>query len=839
MTEDITSLQIKILYDSVDKAEQRLRKLEVTSDKTGKGMKRAEKSAGHLMGRLLALAGAYITLRGVIAGFQAVIRKTAEFEQLNAQLLTATGSAENAAFAFEAIKKFAQETPYDLQQATGAFISLVNRGLTPSERALRSYGDTASSMGFSLADMVLAVSNATAGEFENLKKFGIRAKKEGDNVKFIFRGVATEVGNNIDEIEKYFIELGEKNFADGMTRQMDTINGAISNFEDAWEVMLNEIGESGIGEAVEDSVRYATALVEDFTDLISSGALITDLQSWAYAWQVWGDVVVSEWEGVFDAAQNSSDNTLDSQESMFDTIIDWIKQLPLSWKFTADLIGSVMQGLIETAKLAAKGIYDNFKAQFDALINTALATGKAIGDAMSDWRTAVNPLQAGANVAGSVAAQVQVEGRKIVETNRKTAESIGMVWEAVGTSINSSLNDYDAGVQEIERLENEANRKREDYAKNAEKRNQEREDALARFRVGGSSDTSSAGAKSAGAAKKGGGSKRSEFDRLAESLENEETLIAESYIRRLRLIQDNTRQGSEYQAALSLTLTQQFEDDQLRQIEALKGQSETMFEAYARENELIREAYEKRREIILGITELTEAQKLAMLEDAQQEYTAKMRQHETERNSQTLQLVGDFFGDLSEIAGAFGKKGAKIAKAAAIAQATVKTYESANSAYASLAGIPYVGPALGAAAAGAAIAAGLANIQKIRATDDSGGYAGAYKHGGLIPAGKYGMVGEAGPELVQGPALVTSAENTRSRYGNANQGKTIINIHNYTGAEVETRESQLGDDRVIETIIKLAANQAERQIGANARKGGSSIARDLEAAYPTLRRVAR
>lgn len=40
--------------------------------------------------------------------------------------------------------------------------------------------------------------------------------------------------------------------------------------------------------------------------------------------------------------------------------------------------------------------------------------------------------------------------------------------------------------------------------------------------------------------------------------------------------------------------------------------------------------------------------------------------------------------------------------------------------------------------------------------------AGNFEKGGKIPFGKYGLVGEAGPEFVQGPATVTSAEKSRS-----------------------------------------------------------------------------
>ena len=46
-----------------------------------------------------------------------------------------------------------------------------------------------------LDDMVEAVADATTGEFERLKEFGIRASSQGDKVALTFRGVTTTVAS--------------------------------------------------------------------------------------------------------------------------------------------------------------------------------------------------------------------------------------------------------------------------------------------------------------------------------------------------------------------------------------------------------------------------------------------------------------------------------------------------------------------------------------------------------------------------------------------------------------------------------------------------------------------
>jgi hypothetical protein len=78
---------------------------------------------------------------------------------------------------------------------------------------------------------------------------------------------------------------------------------------------------------------------------------------------------------------------------------------------------------------------------------------------------------------------------------------------------------------------------------------------------------------------------------------------------------------------------------------------------------------------------------------------------------EAAQALSDTFG---QIANLFGEQTAA-GKAAAIAQATIDTFLSAQKAYQATVGIPIVGPVLAPINAGIAIAAGIKNIQAIRA----------------------------------------------------------------------------------------------------------------------------
>lgn len=206
-----------------------------------------------------------LSLAGVAASYVSLdrlINTQRTFDKLNAGLITATGSAEGAAAAFDSLQKFAKETPYGLEQSVGAFIKLTNLGLKPSEAALTSYGNTAAAMGKDLDQMIEAVADATTGEFERLKEFGIKASQENGKVSLTFKGQTTTIRNNAKEIEKYLLDLGNVDFAGAMENRMKTLDGSIANLEDTIDGLFLKVSQSGIGDAIKAGVDGASESLE-------------------------------------------------------------------------------------------------------------------------------------------------------------------------------------------------------------------------------------------------------------------------------------------------------------------------------------------------------------------------------------------------------------------------------------------------------------------------------------------------------------------------------------------------------------------------------------------------
>lgn len=321
-----------------------------------------------------AVRGAVSSLRGLVAPIaaaasaMAALRKGVdvqrEFDRLNAGLITATGSSEKASAAFQALREFAQKTPYDLGQAVEGFTKLVNLGLTPSEKALMSYGNTASSMGKDLNQMIEAVADAATGEFERLKEFGIKASKQGDQVALTFQGVTTSIGNNAAEIEKYLIDLGENQFAGAMELRMQSLDGAIANLGDTWDQTFQLINDAGAGELMRSSVVMVVEALKELNAMLASGELEGYLDAIGGKFEGWGKDIESTLNVLGDLFDSLFTEMGESAQSELSMLTDAFENFPENVRAFIQLMTVEVLAGFETAAAYAASFKDKVKAVF-------------------------------------------------------------------------------------------------------------------------------------------------------------------------------------------------------------------------------------------------------------------------------------------------------------------------------------------------------------------------------------------------------------------------------------------------------------------------------------------
>ncbi|MFN7611500.1 MAG: hypothetical protein ACK5QX_11285 [bacterium] len=206
----------------------------------------------------------------VIAFGKAVVDITAEFQKAEAVLTNTLGSKSAAQIALINIQKFAEKTPFSVQQLTNSFVKLANQGFVPTTEELRKLGDIAASTGKDFDQLAEAIIDAQTGEFERLKEFGIRASKEGDRVTFTFKGVQTQTEFTSQAIRDYVLSLGDAAGVSGsMAAISETLGGKISNMGDAWDNFMRVLGDQNSG-PLSNAVRNLTLLINLATEWVET-----------------------------------------------------------------------------------------------------------------------------------------------------------------------------------------------------------------------------------------------------------------------------------------------------------------------------------------------------------------------------------------------------------------------------------------------------------------------------------------------------------------------------------------------------------------------------------------
>lgn len=277
---------------------------------------KATDKAGYAAGRLISKIGGLALGLGKIAGTAALgaggfaifdMFKTAgQFEQFEIMLENMEGSSQKARKSMDWVRKFAQTTPYELDQVMAAFVQLKAYGIDPTDGSLRALGDASAGMSKDIMAAVEALADAQTGEFERLKEFGIRARTEGDKVTLTYmkngKEISLQAKKNAADLKDAIVTIMSARFDGMMDRQSKTFFGMISNLKDQWTGFLNRVAEAGVFDKVKGRIETILARVNE---MASDGRLdawaerIGDKLERAFDW-AWRFTTETDWQAVAD-----------------------------------------------------------------------------------------------------------------------------------------------------------------------------------------------------------------------------------------------------------------------------------------------------------------------------------------------------------------------------------------------------------------------------------------------------------------------------------------------------------------------------------------------------------
>lgn len=215
-----------------------------------------------------------------IAG--AVANTRGEFQQLEVAFKTMLGSEEEATKLMSQLVRTAAITPFDLKGVADGAKQLLAYGTSFEDvnETLVRLGDIAAGLSIPLGDLVYLYGTTMAqgrlytqdlNQFtgrgipmigELAKQFGVAESKVKELVE------AGKVG--FPEVQKVIESLTNQGgkFGGLMEEQSKTISGQISNIEDAFDTMLNEIGKSQQG-LISGTLDVTSTLVENWQTVLA------------------------------------------------------------------------------------------------------------------------------------------------------------------------------------------------------------------------------------------------------------------------------------------------------------------------------------------------------------------------------------------------------------------------------------------------------------------------------------------------------------------------------------------------------------------------------------------
>lgn len=803
MATDVASLAIRVESLQVSEADRRLKGL----SSSGASAERATSGLSGAFGKLLGPLTAVVSAGAALSKLVSVQR---EFDVLNAGLVTATGSSEKAAVAFAALQEFATKTPYSLNQAVEGFTKLVNLGLTPSERALLSYGNTASAMGKDLNQMIEAVADAATGEFERLKEFGIKAKQEGDKVTFTFQGVKTTIGNNAAEIEQYLTSLGENQFAGAMERRMDTLDGAIANLGDTWDALFRSVSQSGVGDAIEAAVRLATDALQELNDMLASGELEAYLKSITVQFETWGTDIERTVEIVTKFLKDNFGEWEDEGKGAVDFLIGAFKNLPSNVRAFIQIMTVEVAAGLDRVMAYAGAFKDGVAAIFND--DTVAGVGQRLENRLKAIQSArLDSLDAALRERdASVKANAGVDrlaGFKVGgSTSGKASDSVDKAALKAAEQKRKQQEREFESLKESLRTEEEAiaasyEKRRAIIEANTKAGSEQRTDLMKRL-----------DADRAEQLKKLEEERGAELEGLRSSLRTQEEVIQESYDKRMEIIRKNTEEGSQLRADLEAR-TAEDRTKALADIEKQRqAERDSLYNSLMTEEESLRQSYERKKRLILESEAVTETERQDLLRRLQQQFTDEQAAMETQRIQTQLQGAATLFDGLAGLAKGYA---GEQSKAYRVLFAVSKAFSVAQAAMSISTGL--------AKALGLGFPESLAEMARVAATGASivsqingSQFSGAYDQGGQIPAGKIGIVGEYGPELVRGPASVRGRELSSRSYpdggGQPAAAPAQVNVRNINVLDPSLVGDYLGTDEG-EKLIMNVVQRNQQSLG--------------------------
>lgn len=704
-------------------------------------------------------------------------------ERAVAGFISSFGGVDQARAQFEMLQQAARDTIQPFGSLQTAAMNLKRNGVQPTADMLKTFSQIAYGTGQSLDTVTNAFTSSMQGRYKALNQLGITAQDQGSKLALTYKGVTTTIDKSAESLHKYFETVGKEN--EGVLDYLQSgMTGALNHLDNAWGDFIRSIGESGLGDLIVKIVRDIATAMDGITAWINKNSPYI---------RGFFQGLIEGWDAVYQGVKSALDTA-------YDYISDFFDDSEKESKTGLSNIGIFLSNFFEFARAG----FLKYVAKPAAEAWIALKGGF---NGASEWLAELA-------YTGDFSKAADAYNDVINETSDEMLENTRIMNRAI-----------DLQFDEIE--------KKTQRIKDELKKNPVQAPTVPTFK-----------ALSLGGSSGGGSSARAETDnwskyydkvkdlaknglsdlRKLEARHNEQLAELDEEFKKSRLATE-----SEYLNAKKI-----INDEYFRQYKELEKQAQDFLkEIYDDDVVNLQDTYRAKLEQLDQYHDeslVSEEDYLKAREKLYTDYTAELNKIEKENRGSVLSKddvenlehfhdamdsMSDAFSNLTQglnESSASYKALFTIQKSFAVASATIK---AALAWMTALSESKTWYEALANYAAAISLTTSIISQLKSVSMHDKGGY---------IKGGQLGIVGEYGPEIVRGPASVTSRKDTAAM-ARASMGGSSVTVNLYEdrakAGQVEQSSTQDG-----EQIINIFVS--------NIRKGGQ-IAQTMESTY-ALRR---
>lgn len=704
-------------------------------------------------------------------------------ERSVAGFISSFGGVDQARAQFEMLQQAARDTiqPFDSLQT--AAMNLKRNGVQPTADMLKTFSQIAYGTGQSLDTVTNAFTSSMQGRYKALNQLGITAQDQGSKLALTYKGVTTTIDKSAESLHKYFETVGKEN--EGVLDYLQSgMTGALNHLDNAWGDFIRSIGESGLGDLIVKIVRDIATAMDGITAWINKNSPYI---------KGFFQGLIEGWDAVYQGVKSALDTA-------YDYISDFFDDSEKESKTGLSNIGIFLSNFFEFARAG----FLKYVAKPAAEAWIALKGGFR---GASEWLAELA-------YTGDFDKAADAYNDVINETSNEMLENTRIMNRAI-----------DLQFDEIE--------KKTQRIKDELKKDPIQAPTVPTFKalsLGGSSG----GSKGARAeadnwakyydkvkdlAKNGLSDLRKlearhneQLAELDEEFKKSRLATESEYLNAKKIINDEyMRQYQDIQKQAQEFLKEIYDDDVVNLQDTYRAKLETL-EQYHDESLVSEEDYLKAREKLYTdyTAELNKIEKKSKGSVLSEDDVENL-----EHFHDAMDSMSDAFGNLtqglSETSSSY-KALFTIQKSFAVASATIKATLAWMTA---LSESKTWYEALANYAAAISLTTSVISQLKSVSMHDKGGY---------IKGGQLGIVGEYGPEIVRGPASVTSRKDTAAMARASMSGSSVtVNLYEDRAKAGQVEQSSTQDG---EQIINIFVS--------NIRKGGQ-IAQTMESTY-ALRR---